>query len=145
MAVSDDEKLQALVGEARVLEAYMGDLNNREALVARAIIETRAVSESLRALGNQDTTEVLFPMGAGIFIRTAPPQADKLIVSVGSNIAMERSKEDTFAFLDARLKELENAGVSIQQEKAELANRLNSARAAINRIVEAQQHRQGPS
>ncbi|MBI2185101.1 MAG: prefoldin subunit alpha [Thaumarchaeota archaeon] len=143
MAVSSEEQIQALIGEVRVLEAYMGDLNNREGLVARAIIETRAVTESLKALENQATTEVLFPVGAGVFIKTNTPSPDKLVVSIGSNIAMEKTKDDTFVFLDARLKELEGAAVSIQREKMDLANRLNSTRAAINRMVEIQQH-QGP-
>ncbi len=139
MAANDEEKLQSMVAELRVLEAYFNELTGRESLVARAMVETRAASESVKSLSAQGVTEVLFPIGGGVLVQANTPPPDRIIVSVGSNVAVEKSRDDSLAFLDARLQELEKAAVSLQREKAGLAGRINSVRAAINRLLEQQQ------
>lgn len=139
MAANDEEKLQSMVAELRVLEAYFNELTGRESLVARAMVETRGASESVKSLSAQGVTEVLFPIGGGVLVRANTPPPDRIIVSVGSNVAVEKSRDDSLAFLDARLQELEKAAVSLQREKADLAGRINSVRAAINRLLEQQQ------
>ena len=136
LAVTDQERVQGLAMELRAMEAYLADLSNREALIARAIAETQGAEDSLRALSTQPISDSLLHVGAGVFVRTTAPPAERVLVSVGANVAMEKSKTDALAFLGARIQELEKAGITIRRERSDLAGRIEATRAEVTRLVE---------
>jgi len=110
--------------------------------LARAIVESRAALEAIRSFPSNETSDVLVPIGGGVFIEVSAKPPDKLLVSIGADVMIEKTKDGAVSFLEERIKELENAISNLEGQKAELAKRIESNRAIISSILEKQKKTQ---
>ncbi|MGB9660328.1 MAG: prefoldin subunit alpha [Nitrososphaerales archaeon] len=140
--MSDQERIQSLAMELRMLEGYFGEINTRESLLARAIVESRAALEAIRSFPSNEISDVLVPIGGGVFIEVSAKPPEKLLVSIGADVMIEKTKDGAVSFLEERIKELENAISNLEGQKAELAKRIESNRAIISSILERQKKTQ---
>jgi prefoldin alpha subunit len=130
-----EETMSALVVEIRVLESTYNELSARQNLLERALLESRAALDSIKELANQTSPEVLTQIGGGAMLRSKPPSTEKVMVSVGSNIVIEKPKEEAVAMLEERSRDVEKTIVSLIGQRNEIAERLNSDRELLNSIV----------
>ena len=94
---SDEEKVNSLVMEVRILENTFNELSARQNLLERALLENKSALEAMRALGEQKPEEVLLQIGGGTLVKASPPSVDKVLVNVGSNVAIEKTQEEATA------------------------------------------------
>ena len=135
---TEEETVNALVVEIRVIESTYNELSARQNLLERALLENRAALEALNGLGEAPTKEVLMQIGGGAMLRSPPPSTDKVLVSIGANIVIEKSKAESVALLESRSRELEKTVMSIAGQRNELAQRLESDRQVLNSYVSRQ-------
>ena len=140
--MSEQERLQSLVLELRVLEGYLKEIDVRESVVARAIIESRSALEAIKGFSSSSSSEVLMPIGGGVFLEASAPPLDKLIINVGAGVVIEKTKQETVDFLEERIKEFESAIQNFEVQKSDLASKINENRVTINSIVEKQKRSQ---
>jgi len=129
-----EETVNALVVEARVLEGTYNELTTRQNLLERALLESRAALESIKGLDGK-SPEVLTQIGGGVMLHSPPPSTDTVLVNVGANIVIEKSKEEAVAILEERSRDLEKSIVSLVGERNEIADRLNADRDLLNNLV----------
>jgi prefoldin alpha subunit len=132
---SPEETVNALAVEIRVLESTYNELTNRQSLLERALLESRAALDSIKGLTGAAQSEILLPIGGGALLRAEPPSADRVLVSVGSNVVVEKPKEEAVAMLEERSRDLEKTIVSLAGQRNEIAQRLNSDRDLLNNLV----------
>jgi prefoldin alpha subunit len=132
---SPEETVNALLVEVRVLESTYNELTARQNLLERALLESRAALESIKGLDGKPSGEVLTQIGGGAMLRSEPPSTDHVLVSVGSNIVIEKSKEEAVAMLEERSRDVEKTIVSLIGQRNEIAERLNSDREVLNNLV----------
>jgi len=137
---SPDDSLHALLTEIRILESTYNELSSRENLLERALLESRAALDSINGISDS-SLEVLTQIGAGAMLRSQPPSTDKILVSVGANVVIEKTKEEAVAMLEERSRDVEKTIVSILQQRNEIAQRLNSDRQILNSVVSGNQER----
>lgn len=77
----------------------------------------RALSEVLRAGEN---TEVMFPLGSGVFLRGTITDAKNATVSVGAEVAVQKTIPDAEAFLNEQLLNLNKAIARLEGDFAAL-------------------------
>lgn len=130
-----EETVNALLVEIRVLENTYNELTSRQNLLERALLESRAALDSIKGLTGQTSAEVLMQIGGGAMLRSQPPSADKVLVSVGANVVLEKPKEEAVAMLEERSRDVEKTIVSIIGQRNEIAERLNSDRQVLNNLV----------
>ena len=135
---TEEETINALIVEIRVLESTYNELTARQNLLERALVENRAALDALNGLGDKTTQEVLMQIGGGAMLRSPPPSTDKVLISVGASIVIEKPKAEAVALLEGRSKEVEKTVMSIAGQRSELAQRLNSDRQALNSLVSRQ-------
>jgi prefoldin alpha subunit len=135
---SEEERVNNLVAEIRVLESTFNELSGRQNLLERILIETRSSLDTLAGLGSAKTEEVLVPVGAGILLRASPPATDKVLVNVGANVVVEKSKEYATKFMEARAAEIEENIVAIATQRNQIAQRLDGDRRVIQEIINRQ-------
>ena len=135
-ADQEEQRLQSLVSQVRILEAYLNEISTRENLTGRAIIEGRASMEAVKALLSAPNSDVLLPIGAGVLISSAIAKPEKLFVDIGAGAVVAKTSEETLALVEQRIKELETTLKKLQQQKNQVENQLGSYRAAVNDIVE---------
>jgi prefoldin alpha subunit len=129
-----EETVNALVVEARVLEGTYNELTTRQNLLERALLESRAALESIKGLDG-NSPEVLTQIGGGVMLHSPPPSTGTVLVNVGANVVIEKSKEEAVAILEERSRDLEKSIVSLVRERNEIADRLNADRDLLNNLV----------
>jgi prefoldin alpha subunit len=139
---SEEDKINNLIMESRLLESTFNELTNRQGLLERMLIESRASLDTIREVGAASTEEVLIPVGAGVLIRASPPNVDKVLVGIGANVVMEKSREDAEKMMEARLKELEEGLMTILSQRSQIAQRLEADRRALQTFIDRQQQAQ---
>jgi prefoldin alpha subunit len=135
---SEEEAVNSLLVEIRVLESTFNELSARQNLLERALIESRAALEAIKGLGESPTDEVLTQIGGGAMLRSPPPSTDKVLVSIASSVVIEKSRDEAVAYLEERARDVEKTIVSILSQRNEIANRLNSDRQVLNSYVARQ-------
>jgi len=130
-----EETVNALVVEIRVLESTYNELTGRQNLLERALLEGRAALDSIKGLSDDAHSEVLTQIGGGAMLRSQPPSTDRVLVSIGSNVVIEKSKEEAVALLEERSRDVEKTIMSIIGQRNEIAERLNSDRELLNNLV----------
>ena len=122
--MSDDESAQAVAVQLKLLEDYYEDLSGRESILLRLYREDKASLASLTALKDSKSAELLVPIGGGAHLPVLFTGGGKVIVDVGSGVAMEKTPEDAIAFLTSRLKDIEDTLGKVTSQKKEVADRL---------------------
>ncbi len=136
--VSEEEQLNSLVVEIRVLEGTFNELSARQNLFERALLETRAALDALKGLSESNPDEILIPVGGGVLLRSSPPNAEDVLLSVGANVVVQRKRVEAVAFLEGRAKEIENSVVSLLSQRNQIAARLEADRQALQAMVSRQ-------
>jgi len=126
--------VNALVVEIRVLEGTYNELTTRQNLLERALLEGRAALESIKGLDGE-SPEVLTQIGGGAMLHSPPPSTDRVLINVGANVVIEKSKEEAVAILEERSRDVEKTIVSLLGERNEIAERLNADRDLLNNLV----------
>ena len=130
-----EETANALLVEIRVLESTYNELTARQNLLERALLESRAALDSIKGLSDTPPSEVLTQIGGGAMLRSQVPSTDHVLVSIGANVVLEKSKEEAVALLEERSRDVEKTIMSIIGQRNEIAERLNSDRELLNNLV----------
>ena len=136
---TEEETINALVVEVRVLENTYNELTSRQNLLERALLESRAALDAINGLSSQPAEEILTQIGGGALLRSPPPSIEMVLVSVGSGVVIEKPRNEAVALLEERTRELEKTIVSLVGQRNEIAERLNSDRQALNAMLSRSQ------
>ena len=135
---TEEETINALVVEIRVLENTYNELSNRQSLLERALVENRAALDALNGLGDKPSEEILMQIGGGAMLRSQPPSTDKVLVSVGASIVIEKPRTEAMELLEKRSTDVEKTVMSIAGQRNEIAQRLDSDRQTLGSFVSRQ-------
>ena len=141
--ISSEQKISEMLQQSKILEAYMNDIMGKEATVSRLITEAHLASEAIQGLSSTAEQESLIPIGIGVFLKVKVPQVTNLLVSVGSGVTIEKSKENAKNYVESRIKEFELASQQIQSQKEQIAMRMNQLHNEVN--AEMQKAQKPPS
>jgi len=139
---SDEEKMNDLIVESRLLERTYNELTSRQGVLERMLIESRASLETLKEMSSANTEEVLIPVGAGILLRASPPKVDKVLAGIGADVVVEKTREQAEKMLEGRAKELEETIVTVLSQRSQIAQRLEVDRRALQALVDRSQGQQ---
>ena len=134
----DEERVNNLIAEVRMLESTYNDLSSRQSLLERILIETRSSLDTIKGLSASTSEEVLVPVGGGILLRASPPKTDKVLLNIGANVVVERTKDVATKFLDVRAGDLEENITAIASQRNQIAQRLESDQRALQSLLNRQ-------
>jgi prefoldin alpha subunit len=130
------QRINEMVQQSRILEAYMNDIVAKEATAFRLIEEARLASAALHGIVADNQTEALVPVGIGIYMRALIPPIDKLLVNVGAGTSVEKSKQDTINYVEARIKEFEVASRQLADQKQQIELRMAQIQEQVNQLLQ---------
>ena len=134
---SNDEQTNQFIQQMQMLEKYYSDLSYREGTFTNILKETTAAIESIKALSEKPESETLVPIGMGTFLPTKISSDSKIILNVGSGVAVEKDLLSAINYLEARLKEVQIALQDTSVKKQEAAAKLEQGKAQINQLMQA--------
>ena len=119
-------EMERLAYEYQLLQAQAQLLAQNLELLTLGRNEFQAVKETLEELKKveEERPEILVPIGAGSFLKAMIVDKENAIVSVGAGYAIEKNLDDAVTYLDARIKEYEEAIAKTQEALRKLEAQL---------------------
>ncbi len=137
-----EQRINEMVQQSRVLEAYMNDIMTRQVTVTRLMEEARLASATIQNISSDSEVESLMPVGIGVYVRTNVPPIKKLLVNLGAGVAVEKNRDDTLNYVEARIKEYEVAARQLEAQRQEMEMRMEQMQVQINQMLRAAQSQQ---
>ena len=96
-------------------------------------MEALAAIEALEAMRETEEATVLLQIGGGASVRAKVLEPDKILLSIGAEVIVERSNKDAVEYLKERIIEMEAS----QKRVSETLNHLQSQMNEINKRLES--------
>ena len=124
--MAEMNEMERLAYEYQLLQAQAQLLAQNLELLTLGRNEFQAVKETLEELKKveEERPEILVPIGAGSFLKAMIVDKENAIVSVGAGYAIEKNLDDAVTYLDARIKEYEEAIAKTQEALRKLEAQL---------------------
>ena len=133
---SEEEVFRRLVVELRMLEGTAEALQSRVNLVNAALTELRVASMTLEGLEKEKKDAQLFvPIGGGSYIKAKLGSADKVVVGIGADVALERTMKEAKENLGNRIAELEKTRTSLGQQFAQVVEKIREDRTRLDELT----------
>jgi prefoldin alpha subunit len=134
-----EQRINELVQQSRILEAYMNDIMTRQVTVSKLMEEAHLASNTIQNITSESDVESLMPIGIGVYVKTTVPPIKKLLINLDAGVAIEKSREDALNYVETRIKEYEVAARQLEAQRQEIAMRINQMQSQINQMVQAAQ------
>ncbi len=126
------KEIEEKVINLRILEAKLNSLLKQREIILNKILEIDSTLSGIDEIQNGDK-KILFPIGSGVYI-PGKVHEKKMIVEIGSNIALQKNAEETKNFLKKRKEELQNTLGSIQKEILEVSQLTDTLHEEIQKL-----------
>ena len=133
---SVEQRINELVQQSRILEAYLNDIVAKEATAVRLIEEARLASSAMNSIEAENQTESLVPVGIGVYLRAVIPRVDKVLVNVGAGVSIEKNKQDTLNYIESRIKEFDAASRQLAGQKQQIELRIAEIQEQVNNMLQ---------
>ncbi|MFL6492396.1 MAG: prefoldin subunit alpha [Nitrososphaera sp.] len=134
-----EQRINELVQQSRILEAYMNDVMTRQVTVSKLLEEAHMASNTIQNITSESDVESLMPIGIGVYVKTNVPPIKKLLINLDAGVAIEKNREDALNYVETRIKEYEVAARQLEAQRQEIATRINQLQSQINQMIQAAQ------
>ena len=134
-----EQRINELVQQSRVLEAYLNDVMTRQVTVGKLMEEAHLASNTIQSINSESDVESLMPIGIGVYVKTNVPPLKKLLINLDAGVAIEKSREDALNYVETRIKEYEVAARQLEAQRQEITMRMNQLQSQINQMIQAAQ------
>ncbi|WP_304125063.1 prefoldin subunit alpha [Methanosphaera cuniculi] len=124
--MENNKKLEQMIAELNQLQQQGEAIANQIEQLNLSLTDIKSASEALKGIEGSVGKELLIPVGAGCFIN-AELKSEDIIVGVGAEVAVKKSREET-------VEKLEKETTEVQELITTLTNQLDK----INEMIATQ-------
>ena len=135
-----EEQTQQLLYQMQMLENMFGELTQKENSIISIIREANSAIHSIKGIDTQSGSDSLVPLGLGAFAKSKINSNEKIIINVGSGVAIEKNHNDAINYLESRLKELEIALQDTNQQRQQIAANLEQGKQQMQTLMQKSQN-----
>jgi prefoldin alpha subunit len=136
LASKSEEELRRLTVEMRLLEQTAEALQSRANMINAVTTDLSYARMTLEGLEKEtEKSELLVPIGGTSYVRARLENPDKIIVGMGAGVSVEKTREEAKEIIKKRLEDLEKTRASIQQQFAQVAEKINLDRERADALV----------
>ena len=106
--MEDQQKLQQILAQLEVYKSQSELYQTQIDAVQTSLAEIKILESTLDDISGKDTVETLVPLGAGSFINAEIKNENKVIMSLGSGVAVSKTFEEAKETAAQQKQELEN-------------------------------------
>ena len=137
--------------EVQVLQHYLNEygqqmevLSQQLQMIENGRAEASAAVETLTALAASEDGTVLLPVGGGASLRVKVLEPDRVLLSIGANVIVERQNAEARSFLEDRMLEMEASGKRLAETLGKIQGQANEVARRLDQIYRAVQQGQAP-
>jgi len=131
-----EEQTQQLLYQMQMLENLFGELTQKENSIINIIREANSAIHSIKGISTQSESDSLVPLGLGVFMKSKVNSNEKIVINVGSGVAIEKNHNDAVNYLESRLKELEIALQDTNQQRQQIAANLEQGKQQMQSLMQ---------
>ena len=131
-----EEQTQQLLYRMQMLENLFGELTQKENSIINIIREANSAIHSIKGISTQSESDSLVPLGLGAFMKSKVNSNEKIVINVGSGVAIEKNHNDAVNYLESRLKELEIALQDTNQQRQQIAANLEQGKQQMQSLMQ---------
>ena len=135
-----EEQAQQLLYQMQMLENMFGELTQKQNSIINIIREANSAIHSIKGTSTQSESDNLVPLGLGAFMKTKANSDEKIIMNVGSGVAVEKTHDNAINYLESRLKELEIALQDTNQQRQQIAANLEQGKQQMQNLMQKSQN-----
>jgi prefoldin alpha subunit len=136
LASKSEEELRRLTVEMRLLEQTAEELQSRANMINAVTTDLSLARMTLEGLEKEsEKSELLVPIGGTSYVRARLENPDNIIVGMGAGVSVEKTREEAKEIIKKRLEDLEKTRASIQQQFAQVAEKINQDREKADALV----------
>tara|TARA_B100000959_G_C14548430_1_gene446616 strand:- start:209 stop:595 length:387 start_codon:yes stop_codon:yes gene_type:complete len=120
----------------QMLENLFGELTQKENSIINIIREANSAIHSIKGISTQSESDSLVPLGLGVFMKSKVNSNEKIVINVGSGVAIEKNHNDAVNYLESRLKELEIALQDTNQQRQQIAANLEQGKQQMQSLMQ---------
>ena len=122
--------------ESRYLEETVKEIQSRVNMTNAAITELRVSSMTLEGLEKEKKGSQLFvPIGGGSYVKAKLVTAKKVVVSIGADVAVERTFKEAKEELETHIAELEKTREALGQQFTQVVERIQENRGKLEEVT----------
>ena len=142
----EEEEFRKIAAELRLLESTAEAVQSRINFVNAALTELNLAKMNLEGLEKEKIeTSLLVPIGGGSYIKAKIESTEKIVVGIGAGVAVEKTFNEAKEILSKRIEELEKLYGRLQQQLAQIGQKIQEDRAKLEEISRGIARRQQPS
>lgn len=141
---ADEQELQGLMVELRILEGTMESLRSRMNLVAATLNDLNLASMTLEGIGKEKVDASIYvPIGGGSSIKARLESTDKIIYGVGAGVSIEKTIEEVKESTSNRISQLNKTRQSLEQQLSQVLKKADEDQNRLRELSEKMQRRSG--
>jgi len=125
--------------QLQMLENNFTQLAQQENNIVNIIREANSAIQSISETKTKTESDSLVPIGMGVYIKSKIQSKDKVIIDVGSGVAVEKDQNSAINWLESRLKELEIALQNVSSQRKQVADNLEIGKQQMQNIMQKSQ------
>ena len=142
----EEEEFRKIAAELRLLESTAEAVQSRINFVNAALTELNLAKMNLEGLEKEKIeTSLLVPIGGGSYVKAKIESTEKIVVGIGAGVAVEKTFNEAKEILSKRIEELEKLYGRLQQQLAQISQKIQEDRAKLEEISRSITRRQQPS
>jgi len=142
----EEEEFRKIATEIRLLESTAQAVQSRINFVNAALTELNLAKMNIEGLEKEKIeTSLLVPIGGGSYIKAKIESTEKIVVGIGAGVAVEKTFNEAKEILSKRIEELEKLYGRLQQQLAQIGQKIQEDRAKLEEISQRIARRQQPS
>ena len=135
--MEDRQKLEQMVNEINQLQQQGETIAQQIEQLNISLNDIRTAQEAVKGIKGAAGKETLVPIGAGCFITTELKSED-VVVGVGTDVAIKRSREETEETLKTDKEEVENLIKSLTEQLQKINEYITQRRPEVERLMKEQ-------
>lgn len=133
--MEDREKLEKMVTELNQLQKQGETITQQIEQLNASLQDVTTAQEAVEGIKGAVGKETLIPVGAGCFI-TAELKSEDVIVGVGAEVAIKKSREETLETLKKDKEEVENLIRSLSEQLDKINQYITSKRSEVEELMQ---------
>ena len=135
-----EEQAQQLAYQMQMLENLFAELTQKENSIINIIREANTAMHTIKGVSTNSQSDSLVPLGLGAFMKTKVNSDEKIIMNIGSGVAIEKTHDEAVNYLESRLKELEIALQDTNQQRQQIAANLEQGKQQMQSLMQKPQN-----
>ncbi|WP_303234809.1 prefoldin subunit alpha [Methanosphaera cuniculi] len=132
--MENNKKLEQMIAELNQLQQQGEAIANQVEQLNLSLTDIKSASEALKGIEGSVGKELLIPVGAGCFIN-AELKSEDIIVGVGAEVAVKKSREETVEKLEKETKEVQELITTLTNQLDKINEMIATQRPEAERLM----------